>query len=217
MVLLDEIEKAHPDVFNILLQVLDDGQLTDSFAAPGRLQEHRAHHDLEPGRAADLREASTWASAPRRRQTRLRLQDHEPNGHGRGEAGLQPRVPEPHRRGHRLPPARQAPRWCRSSTSSSTRCGSALKAHDIDLDLTPEAEEFLIEKGFDPRLGARPLKRAIQRLIEDPLAEQVLRGKFKGPSRCLVKRNGDELTFEDATAAKKPKKKEEEEPVGPRS
>jgi ATP-dependent Clp protease ATP-binding subunit ClpC len=92
-----------------------------------------------------------------------------------------------------------------------------LKEHDIDLDLTPEAEEFLIEKGFDPAFGARPLKRAIQRYVEDPLAEQVLRGKFKGPSRCVVKRNGDELTFEDATAAKKSRKKEEEEPVGPRS
>ena len=62
------------------------------------------------------------------------------------------------------------------------------------------------------------MRRAIQRYVEDPLAEQVLRGKFRGPTSCLVRRNGDELVFEDTSSAKPPrKKKEEEEAVGPRS
>jgi ATP-dependent Clp protease ATP-binding subunit ClpC len=91
-----------------------------------------------------------------------------------------------------------------------------LKEHEIELEMTPEAEGFLIEKGFDPAFGARPLKRAIQRYVEDPLAEHVLRGKFKGPSRCLVRRNGDELVFEDASAKPPRRRKEEEEAVGPR-
>ncbi len=89
-----------------------------------------------------------------------------------------------------------------------------LKEHDIELDLTPEAEDFLIEKGFDPAFGARPLKRAIQRYIEDPLAELVLRGKFKGPSRCEVRRNGEELTFEDISSREAKKKEAAEEKVG---
>ena len=68
VVLLDEIEKAHPDVFNILLQVLDDGQLTDSYGRHGRLQEHRRDHDVERRRAEDQVAARSWASAPRTRR-----------------------------------------------------------------------------------------------------------------------------------------------------
>ena len=63
VVLLDEIEKAHPDVFNILLQVLDDGQLTDSLRPQGRLQEHGDHHDLEHRRAADRSGGEASASS----------------------------------------------------------------------------------------------------------------------------------------------------------
>jgi ATP-dependent Clp protease ATP-binding subunit ClpC len=73
-----------------------------------------------------------------------------------------------------------------------------LRAQEIDLDISGEAVEFLIEKGFDPTLGARPLKRSIQRLLEDPLAEFILRGQLKGGGVVHVTRKGDELRFEPA-------------------
>ena len=101
VVLFDEVEKAHPDVFNTLLQILEDGRLTDAAGSLGRLQEHRADHDVEP---RDRR--------PAQGEHRLRqdvggrhLRADEGQG-GRGAQGaLPPRVPQPHRRGDRLPRA----------------------------------------------------------------------------------------------------------------
>src|SRR6185436_3332200 len=70
-----------------------------------------------------------------------------------------------------------------------------LKVQEIDLEVTPEGIELLIERGFDPSLGARPLKRAIQKLLDDPFAEFILRGRFAGGARIQVSRKGDELEF----------------------
>ena len=70
-----------------------------------------------------------------------------------------------------------------------------LQLTGVKLGFDEPVVEFLIEKGFDASLGARPLKRAIQKLIEDPLSEHVLRGKLKEGSEVLVSRAGDELTF----------------------
>jgi ATP-dependent Clp protease ATP-binding subunit ClpC len=71
-----------------------------------------------------------------------------------------------------------------------------LKGHRYDLQLTQPATGLLLEKGFDPKYGARPLRRAIQRLIEDPLSELVLMGKFPPGSVIRIGRRGDELTFD---------------------
>jgi len=71
-----------------------------------------------------------------------------------------------------------------------------LKEKNIKLDLAPEAINLLIEKGFDPVFGARPLKRTIQRFVEDPLAEDIIAGHFKDGSTIYVKRKNDELVFE---------------------
>ena len=70
-----------------------------------------------------------------------------------------------------------------------------LKEKDIHIELTKEAIEFFIEKGFDPTFGARPLKRTIQRYLEDPLAEDIISGKFKEGSKITVKRDKDILLF----------------------
>jgi len=70
-----------------------------------------------------------------------------------------------------------------------------LKTQDIALDLTPDAVELLIDKGFDPTLGARPLKRAIQRLLEDPFAEFILKGQMPAGSTVRVSRKDDKLDF----------------------
>jgi ATP-dependent Clp protease ATP-binding subunit ClpC len=71
-----------------------------------------------------------------------------------------------------------------------------LRAQDITLDITSEAGELLIERGFDASLGARPLKRAIQRLLEDPFAEYILRGQLPGGAHIRVTRKDDQLDFE---------------------
>jgi ATP-dependent Clp protease ATP-binding subunit ClpC len=75
-----------------------------------------------------------------------------------------------------------------------------LRAQDVHLEITPDASDLLIDRGFDPSLGARPLKRAIQRLLEDPLAEFILRGQLPGGARIQVRRKGEELQFEPAAA-----------------
>jgi len=74
-----------------------------------------------------------------------------------------------------------------------------LRAQEVHLELSPEAIDLLIDRGFDPALGARPLKRAIQRLLEDPLAEFILRGQLPGGARFRVARKADVLAFEPAT------------------
>jgi ATP-dependent Clp protease ATP-binding subunit ClpC len=68
----------------------------------------------------------------------------------------------------------------------------------VALDVTSEAKDLLIEKGFDPSYGARPLRRAIQRYLEDPLSEEILKGKYSGGGRIIIERKGDELTFKTA-------------------
>jgi ATP-dependent Clp protease ATP-binding subunit ClpC len=73
-----------------------------------------------------------------------------------------------------------------------------LIAQDIHLDVTEEALELLINRGFDPTLGARPLKRALQRNLEDPLSEFILRGQLHGGAMVRVERKGDELDFHPA-------------------
>jgi ATP-dependent Clp protease ATP-binding subunit ClpC len=215
VVLLDEIEKAHPDVFNILLQVLDDGQLTDSFKRRVNFKNTVLIMTSNLG-AREIQGGKNLGFGSPSRQTdsdyktmRSKVMDEVKKAFNPEFLNRIDEVVVFHPLGK--------PEMVQIVHILLDQVRQRLKEHDIDLDLTPEAEEFLIEKGFDPAFGARPLKRAIQRYVEDPLAEQVLRGKFKGPSRCMVKRNGDELVFEDATAAKKSKKKEEEEPVGPRS
>ena len=70
------------------------------------------------------------------------------------------------------------------------------KEKDMMLDISKEANELLIEKGFDPVFGARPLKRTIQRLLEDPLAEEIISGKYKDGSKIKVVRKKDILVFE---------------------
>jgi ATP-dependent Clp protease ATP-binding subunit ClpC len=79
-----------------------------------------------------------------------------------------------------------------------------LRIQEIQLDISPEAVEFLVERGFDPTLGARPLKRAIQRLLEDPFAEYILKGQFTSGARIRVTRKDDHLDFAAGAAAEAP-------------
>ena len=74
-----------------------------------------------------------------------------------------------------------------------------LRSQEVTLDIEPAAVEFLVERGFDPSLGARPLKRAIQRLLKDPFAEHILRGRVKGGGTVRVERHDDVLEFATRT------------------
>jgi len=76
-----------------------------------------------------------------------------------------------------------------------------LKDKNITLDLTKDAKDLLIEKGFDPVFGARPLKRTIQRYLEDPLAEEIIAGGYKEGSKLKITRKGDELVFKSDVSA----------------
>jgi ATP-dependent Clp protease ATP-binding subunit ClpC len=78
---------------------------------------------------------------------------------------------------------------------------SRLKTQDHILEVAPDAVDFLVQKGFDQALGARPLKRALQRYLEDPLSEAILRGTLKGKHVIRVVREGDQLSFLPADAA----------------
>ena len=77
-----------------------------------------------------------------------------------------------------------------------------VKERDIEVGLTPKAKEFLADKGFDPLYGARQVKRTLRKYIEDPMAEEILKGKFSDGSHILVRFRGDELEFVEDTSDK---------------
>jgi ATP-dependent Clp protease ATP-binding subunit ClpC len=158
VILLDEIEKAHPEVFNILLQVLEDGQLTDSF-----------------GRTVDFKNCVViMTSNVGTRQ----IKGTGSMGFHRDDVDL----------GH-----------------MQMKDQERVKSYGLTLNLTSEAKQLLIEKGFDPALGARPLRRTIQRYLEDPLAEEVLKGGYGPGSVVKVCRKKDALSFECKAGASKEK------------
>jgi ATP-dependent Clp protease ATP-binding subunit ClpC len=80
-----------------------------------------------------------------------------------------------------------------------------VKTKDITLDLAAEAKDFLITKGYDPTYGARPMRRAVERYIEDPMAEEVLRGNIKAGDTVTVQLNGEKLDFVIVHSKEEPK------------
>ena len=169
VILLDEVEKAHPDVFNVLLQVLDDGRLTDG-----------------QGRTVDFRNTVIIMTSNLGSQViqeyggREELRPDEERRDGGRAAELPAGVHQPHRRHRGVPSAGYAADPRRSWTSS---CGYLRKrlvgARAWISTLDDAARDLLGEAGFDPVYGARPLKRAIQQQIENPLAQKILRGRVR--------------------------------------
>jgi ATP-dependent Clp protease ATP-binding subunit ClpC len=214
VVLLDEIEKAHPDVFNVLLQVLDDGVLTDSsrrrvdfkntviimtsnlggrqIATGGR---HLGFKQAD-GTAAQFKEIKSTVNEELKRAFNpefLNRVDDVIVFHALTREDMRAIV------GILLGQVKER-----------------LSAQDIHLDITPEATELLVERGFDPTLGARPLKRAIQRLLEDPFAEFILRGQLPAGTTIRVRRKDDQLDFEPVAAGAKPAPTPAAESTAPR-
>ena len=189
VLLLDEIEKAHPDVFNILLQILEDGRLTDA-----------------QGRTVDFRNTivimtSNIGASEIAKNTSIGFTVADETGMSYGD--MKNRImsdlkkvfrPEFLNRidevivFHKL--AREEVREIVDLMISRVRVQVA--EHELQLELTDDAKDILVDKGWDPSMGARPLRRAIQRYIEDPLADEVLRqGEMAPGSTVMVsKRDG---------------------------
>jgi len=181
VILLDEVEKAHPDVFNILLQVLEDGRLTDSHGrtvdfrntvivmtsnlGSARIQELVG--DREAQRAAVM-DALTTHFRPEFINRVDEVVIFEPLGHDQ-IAGI--------------------------TEIQMGRLRQRLAERDLSLELAPEALEKLIAVGYDPVYGARPLKRAIQRWIENPLAQLILSGSFMPGTSIKGTVVDDEIAF----------------------
>ncbi|MCI5114952.1 MAG: hypothetical protein D3912_09050, partial [Candidatus Electrothrix sp. AX1] len=165
VVLLDEIEKAHPDVFNVLLQVLDDGRMTDG---KGRTVSFKntimimtsnlgSHLIMELGEK-EPEEMQRQVDELLHRQFRpefLNRVDEIITFHGLSREDLLQIV-----------------------DIQINRMAKRLAQQKYTIELTEAAKQFLVETGYDPSYGARPLKRAIQRYIEDPLALEILEGRF---------------------------------------
>ena len=181
VVLFDEIEKAHPEVFNVLLQVLDDGRLTDG---QGRTVDFRNTAIIltsNIGSQYILDVAGVDAEVERRVMEAMR-QHFRPEFLNRvDEIVIFHSLTPEHLKG--------------IVEIQLERLRSLLADRRIHLQLTDAAKARIVEDGYDPAYGARPLKRAIQHLVADPLAGEILAGHIPDGSRLLVDAEGDRLTF----------------------
>ncbi len=192
VVLLDEIEKAHPDVFNILLQVLDDGQLTDSMRRKVNFKNTVLIMTSNLG-TRQIKGSSLGFQKPDEATTYDKMKGavmdevkrtFNPEFLNRIDEIIVFRALD-------VQDMQQIVKILLDQVDTR------LKRKDIRLNFTQEALDFLIEKGFDPALGARPLRRTIQRLVEDPLSELVLRGVVRDGCTVEVGRKGDEISFRE--------------------
>jgi ATP-dependent Clp protease ATP-binding subunit ClpB len=181
VILLDEVEKAHPDVFNILLQVLEDGRLTDSH---GRTVDFR---NTVIVMTSNLGSAQIQELVGDREAQRAAVMDAVSN-HFRPEFL------------NRIDEVVIFEPLARDQIAGITdiqlaRLRNRLTERELKLELTPEALDKLIAVGYDPVYGARPLKRAIQRWIENPLAQLILSGSFLPGSSVTGTVVNDEIVF----------------------
>ena len=209
VVLLDEIEKAHPDVFNILLQVLDDGILTDSL---GRRVDFK-NTILIMTSNIGTRDLKRTGGIGFGTQT---VKDEYGAMKSTIEEALK-RVFNPEFLNriddtivfHSL----ERPHLLEIVQIQVRELSKRISAQGITLELTKQAREFLAERGYDPAYGARPLRRAIQKYLEDPIAEELLKGKYPEGSivRVKVNKKTGDLRFVSALTEKNDGDVEEEE------
>jgi ATP-dependent Clp protease ATP-binding subunit ClpC len=191
VVLFDEIEKAHPDVFNTLLQILEEGRLTD---AQGRSVDFRNTVLIMTSNlgTADLRKANLGFGRADEAVSYARMKDKV---HDALKAHFRPEF---------LNRVDEIIVFHELSKDEVTqivdlmiaRTQKQLEGQGIGLELTPAAKQHVADKGYDPTLGARPLRRAIQRLVEDPLSERLLYKEFRAGEIVVVDVADDEETGE---------------------
>jgi ATP-dependent Clp protease ATP-binding subunit ClpB len=183
VVLFDEIEKAHPDVFNVLLQVLDDGRLTDG-----------------QGHTVDFRNTLIVMTSNLGAEFLVNQPEGQDSDAVKDQVMALVRAsfrPEFLNRVdeiilfHRL----QKSEMAHIVDIQMRRLAKLLEDRKIVIDLEPRAREWLAEKGWDPAYGARPLKRVIQKAVQDPLAEMILAGRIKDGDRVAVSAGKKGITF----------------------
>jgi ATP-dependent Clp protease ATP-binding subunit ClpC len=191
VVLLDEIEKAHPDVFNILLQILEDGKLTD---AQGRKVDFRNTIVIMTsniGAASISKNQSLGFSVGD--ESGLSYEDMKSRVMGDLKKVFRPELL------NRIDETIVFHKLAKEEIKTIVdlvlrRLREQMAIHETTIELTDDAKDMLVEKGYDPAMGARPLRRAIQRFIEDPLADFVLGRSLEPNSTILVARkNEDEI------------------------
>jgi ATP-dependent Clp protease ATP-binding subunit ClpC len=202
VVLLDEIEKAHPDVFNILLQVLDDGQLTDSY---GRKVDFKncvlimtsnvGARKIKSGTVLGFGSNDNPASTEER--VNAKLMEEVKKTFNPEFLGRVDEIQIFHPLG-----------TAEVNQIVDILMGLSMKRleqQNLKVKLTDRAKEFIVETGFDPTAGARPLRRTIQRLVEDPLSDEMLRGTFAEGDTIRIdhKPGKDEMIFEKVASGKK--------------
>ena len=193
VLLLDEIEKAHPDVYNMLLQIMDEGRLTDSF-----------------GRSVDFKNVvlimtSNIGAELIKNQAGFGFGKKTPQANYEKMKDILSKEVERHFRPeflNRVDDVIVFKSLTREDLQTIVdyelaKVFKRLTEHGLKLELTEQAKEFLIDKGYNPEFGARPLRRAIEHYIEDPLSEAVLAGKFKGKNLIKIDVQDEEnLKFE---------------------
>ena len=192
VVLLDEIEKAHPDIFNILLQVLEDGTLTDSMRRKVNFKNCVLIMTSNLGASQIGGKSNLGFTRSDKDEEHDRMKDTVMDEVKRA---FNPEFL------NRIDEVIVFHSLSRDDNEKILRIlldevKRRLTGHRLELELTAPAVGLLLDRGFDPKMGARPLRRAIQRLIEDSLAEHVLAGKFPPGSSIRIGRKGDELTFD---------------------
>jgi ATP-dependent Clp protease ATP-binding subunit ClpC len=195
VVLFDEIEKAHPDIFSILLQVLDDGVLTDSL---GRKVDFRNTIIIMTSNvgARDIKNIGSFGFGGEKSEDQ-----HTSMKNTLEDAMRKLFNPEFL---NRIDEAIVFRNLEKSDILQiiSIELQDLLKniaEHKMEIVLDDSAKNFLVEQGFDQKFGARPLRRAIQKYVEDPLAEEILRGSFKEGAKIIAKHveGTEELVFMD--------------------
>ena len=191
VVLFDEIEKAHPDVWNVLLQILEDGQVTDSLARKVDFRNTIIIMTSNVG-AELIRKGNVMGFG-----TPVHEQDY--NAIKEKILGETKKIFKPEFL-NRLDDQIVFHSLTREDLSKIVslevaKVAARVREKGVEIELTPEASAFLIEKGYEPVYGARPLRRAIERYLEDPIAEEVIRGKIKAGDRVKVGADKENLTF----------------------
>jgi ATP-dependent Clp protease ATP-binding subunit ClpC len=191
VVLFDEIEKAHPDVFSILLQIMDDGRLTD---AQGRQVDFR--HSIV------ILTSNLATSSVIARPFGFRLEGEEIIPYEEMKKQLMAEVKKNFRPEflnrldeiiifHSLKPEHIK----RIVDLMIAKISLEIKSKKLDLVLTESARDFLAREGFDPTYGARPLRRTIQHLVENPLSEKILEGEFQEGDTVIIDCEGSSIVF----------------------
>ena len=203
VILLDEIEKAHPEVFNSLLQILDDGRLTDGHGRTVDFKNTIVIMTSNTGVELINRDMAIGFT-PQKGGAKARKQNYEQMKEKVMEAVKKTFRPEFLNRidevivFHEL-----TEEQLRSIVDLMVKdLQQRLADRKLGVELTEEAKSWLAKEGFDPVYGARPLRRAIERYVENPLSTKLLRGEFNPGDTIIVNRGDDGLTFTARTAAK---------------